>query len=513
MTTRRIRVTTVQKRVEPSPKLASRTTQQYERLPVQTVYQRAQLGRRRWSMTDFMVLQRAVGNRRARSVLARRGEGAFGSAGALLPSKIQTPLLQRSPLSDSVDSLWKASQSREAILDRLSKDDAFANRTDADLQKSLAAIFTNPDDLWLAQKVLNRQLGESSGSFKGKPVKLPIELSFFKGTSTEKALVIAGVHGTEQQGIQVAEMLKNDLAAKTPYFNVILVPSLFPVNAKNRFREGSNETNRNFPEPAKTLAEAKKNRRGEPLDADGDVILIENQLLIQLIERFQPSRIISIHGTQYAHQAGVFSDPITTQPDRAMLMKVAADMARFIYSLVPWGNAQDVDPSELQKMTALVYDSLVKELARQNTAQTQRDVDLSVKTAQAIAGATNKLAGLQTRYQSADILKKIAAKLKKKPGSPEFTAAVESLRQNPAVAGNKLDQKQSPTWGGEVRGGVSLGGYAPSRGISVFTVEPAIDRESSTYPQATLDPGVSQVERKAELQAYADAVRTILLGR
>jgi hypothetical protein len=61
-----------------------------------------------------------------------------------------------------------------------------------------------------------------------------------------------------------------------------------------------------------------------------------------------------------------------------------------------------------------------------------------------------------------------------------------------------------------VPGGVSLGGYAPKRGISVFTVEPALDLNTGDYAKKKDD--VSQANRKIELQAYADAVRTILLG-
>lgn len=59
-------------------------------------------------------------------------------------------------------------------------------------------------------------------------------------------------------------------------------------------------------------------------------------------------------------------------------------------------------------------------------------------------------------------------------------------------------------------GGVSLGGYAPPRGMSVFTVEPPLNLNSADYP--TAQDKVTQANRKIELQKYADAVRTVLLG-
>ncbi len=62
-------------------------------------------------------------------------------------------------------------------------------------------------------------------------------------------------------------------------------------------------------------------------------------------------------------------------------------------------------------------------------------------------------------------------------------------------------------------GGVSLGGYGPARGITVFTVEPAINRNTSDYAAGNrLGDRLSEAERRLELQSYADAIRTVLLG-
>ena len=58
--------------------------------------------------------------------------------------------------------------------------------------------------------------------------------------------------------------------------------------------------------------------------------------------------------------------------------------------------------------------------------------------------------------------------------------------KHPSIAGNigstgKID---NPKWGGGKPVGVSLGGYAPARGMSVFTVEPPVDAPISDYPNA-----------------------------
>ena len=49
--------------------------------------------------------------------------------------------------------------------------------------------------------------------------------------------------------------------------------------------------------------------------------------------------------------------------------------------------------------------------------------------------------------------------------------------------------------------------------MSVFTVEPAFDRNSSDYAAGhNAGDKITAAERKMELQSYADAIRTILLG-
>jgi hypothetical protein len=67
----------------------------------------------------------------------------------------------------------------------------------------------------------------------GAPGGQTIEAYFFPGTSKERALVVGGVHGSELSGIEVAKRLVQSLAgsAAAPHFNVLVIPELFPDNA------------------------------------------------------------------------------------------------------------------------------------------------------------------------------------------------------------------------------------------------------------------------------------------
>jgi hypothetical protein len=85
-----------------------------------------------------------------------------------------------------------------------------------------------------------------------------------------------------------------------------------------------------------------------------------------------------------------------------------------------------------------------------------------------------------------------------------------------SVAGNvgKSGELDTAFWAGSTPGGISLGGYAAARGMSVFTVEPPVNRNIADYGPGGNRAGdkVTQAGRTVELQAYADAVRTVLLG-
>src|SRR5690606_28986114 len=133
-------------------------------------------------------------------------------------------------------------------------------------------------------------------------------------------------------------------------FSVVVVPSLFPQHADPAWgeegtRQRGTQTNRNFPSLDATVGSY---AGGEALDTRGNTlkaapaqkpnakekdpavvspILAENVMLMELIDRFHPSRIISIHGTHDTSASGVFADPHFTSPAEQKEMEVVAAFA------------------------------------------------------------------------------------------------------------------------------------------------------------------------------------------
>ena len=225
---------------------------------------------------------------RMRAVQSACGNRAFG--------RLMRAAVARSAQSDTVHALG-ARVELDTLLRALN---GLSDHSDADVATELASLLSaRPDDLWVAQRVWAGELGRSAQ-------RRAIETHFFPGRTGRRALVIAGVHGTERQGIEVANLLMTDLQSAPADFSVILVPRLFPDNAERGafgVREGGTPTNRNFPTADRDFAAS----RGR--DALGRPIRPENEMLMHLMERYRPERIISLHGTQSPGQAGVFYDP------------------------------------------------------------------------------------------------------------------------------------------------------------------------------------------------------------
>ena len=423
-------------------------------------------------------------------------------------------LVQRSPLSDEVKKAWTADPKIEALLARLSQSDVQTAQSDKDVDAEIARILAGrADDLFVAQRIRKGELGRTTGAqgpkVGGKAVPRPIQATFIRGSTDRRALVIAGVHGSERQGMEVAERLINDLKTQQPGFTTIIVPSLFPdsaargdeiVAAKNKdnlkemqkARESgpdpkkSTPTNRNFPPPSQDLTDAKAAGSGTPVDKLGRAILPENLLLIELMERFHPERIISIHGTFGPGSAGVFYDPRSPNAEED---RIARELAKGI------DGGQELPPAVQRNLHRA-------HLAAAAARAGQTDRDLALKAAAKIDADTAKI---PDREKKRDMSRETDTKT---------TAAAEiaERRKHPSIAGN-IGPKgaiDNASWSGGVPGGVSLGSYAPPRGMSVFTVEPPLNLKSTDYPSA--QDKIDKAARITELQAYADAVRTILLG-
>ena len=197
-----------------------------------------------------------------------------------------------------------------------------------------------PSPSWAVQRDVDTFLtsteagGSTSGSIGTTPGSRSITAHFFPGRSDQKALVIGGVHGSELSGVAVADELVRRLSApgaRRPFFTVIIVPSLFPdavarrraweatlsgpltpgqygrrrdtVGDPGRITPGQIDPNRQMPAAGTDFDPA------NPRDARGRVIEAENQALLELIRRFSPARIASLHAIKDTAKAGVFADP------------------------------------------------------------------------------------------------------------------------------------------------------------------------------------------------------------
>lgn len=187
------------------------------------------------------------------------------------------------------------------------------------LDKEVSLIRLEPDFV-ISEILQNRKAahGVIGYSKKGRPV----EAWYFPGKTDKRALIIGGVHGSELSAIEVARTvitrLQNDPGN---YYSVIVIPCLFPDNrtaaAASPSQIGSihnigRYSHADSPDPNRqmpSLGEAFDNYK--PLDHAGRIIEPENQLLLQVIQQFQPQRIANLHAIRAIDQAGIYADPRT----------------------------------------------------------------------------------------------------------------------------------------------------------------------------------------------------------
>ncbi|HYE55881.1 MAG TPA: hypothetical protein VD996_13605 [Chitinophagaceae bacterium] len=191
-----------------------------------------------------------------------------------------------------------------------------------------------------------------------------IDAWYFPGTSNRNAIVIGGMHGSELSSIEVANTLIKQLQEQPPgYYNVIVIPCLFPDNAASASADPATvgsisnigryshsnaaDPNRQMPTPGKAF------RPDQPLDHLGRTIEQENQLLLDLIAWFKPERIANIHAIRDEAHAGIYADPRTTHKGIALGFYedslLAVSMASRIAAAGGWvpGNKLNDRPSAL----------------------------------------------------------------------------------------------------------------------------------------------------------------------
>jgi hypothetical protein len=193
-----------------------------------------------------------------------------------------------------------------------------------------------------------------------------INAYYIPGTSNLKALVIAGVHGSELSSVEVAyRLLSQLLQGKQPYYSVIIVPSLFPDNAFKAMNQaeqiGSKDNigrysyadavdpNRQMPSPGKAYNE------NTGVDHIGRTIEQENQWLLQLIQAFKPQRIANLHAIRDMGYGGVYADPRTDHRGLALGYSTDSSLAVDIASYIYQGGGNVAGNDLAKKPTALYY--------------------------------------------------------------------------------------------------------------------------------------------------------------
>jgi hypothetical protein len=264
-------------------------------------------------------------------------------AGRAAPVRQRVPAgaLQLSPLSDQVGQAM-ADHGKGEVFNILRANGPIA--ADPDLEPCLTRIFgsnadpaTETDDRWLADQIVRfgpeplwpataiqererrahdpahpwaPEAGNIEATIGVGAHRPPIHAFYFPGTSARRAMIIGGVHGTEQAGVEVVNRLLDQMrapGAPQPVFSVIVVPSLFPENvaAGQRKTPGHPDPNRQMPAVGTAPGTT---------DSLGRTIEPENLVLLDLIERFQPERIASVHGHSPPRPGGADMPSITDDP-------------------------------------------------------------------------------------------------------------------------------------------------------------------------------------------------------
>ena len=160
----------------------------------------------------------------------------------------------------------------------------------------------------------------------------------FPGRTDRRALILAGVHGTEPAGVDVANLIVTELrdalkAGRTLGFETIIIPRLIKRHNKASPRfvligKVNVEPNRNFPQPGESYATAHnrgklRKDKAEFLDPQtgkppvgehaSQRMLDETRILLRIIESFKPQRLASLHAHSLScipgDAQGIFVDP------------------------------------------------------------------------------------------------------------------------------------------------------------------------------------------------------------
>jgi hypothetical protein len=246
--------------------------------------------------------------------------------------------------------------------------DTIKNNEDAFLLASIVTTNRSEESIFnrdALKKILEE--GKTTRFLLGQSKQMrTIEAWFFPGTSEKNALVIGGVHGTELSSTEVAKtLIQKLLQGEEHYYNVIVIPCLFPDNAATAKENGdaigsttnigrysfSNaaDPNRQMPSPGKPFDEE------SGTDHMGREIEKENQFLLRLINLFKPERIANIHAIRDKEHAGIYADPRTDSKSYALGFETDSSLAVEMASVID-KNGGYIPGNQLhRKSTALYY--------------------------------------------------------------------------------------------------------------------------------------------------------------
>jgi hypothetical protein len=223
---------------------------------------------------------------------------------------------------------------------------------DPDLDAWIAKTFADPsnpgnvtDDRWLAEKMATlgaeprwpladlqerqRRATQAGREWAAEPGGIEADFPataggpgvlraiYFPGAGPRRAMIISGVHGEELAGVEVVETLLPKLRTIARTFSIMVVPRVFAKNCRAGRRTTSHRSldrNRQMPAVGSLPGSASA---AEP----------ENRALLELIQRFQPERLLSVHGVVRSDKiAGISSDP--RPGSEAADKRLALDMAK-----------------------------------------------------------------------------------------------------------------------------------------------------------------------------------------
>jgi murein peptide amidase A len=119
--------------------------------------------------------------------------------------------------------------------------------------------------------------------------------SYKFGCGSYHLLLVGGVHGNEIEGVELISALMTELegSVQFPNLTILVVPNVNPdgVAAKRRQNENWVDLNRNLPTKDWT-SEAMKPEYQPGASAGSEV---ESQVVVNLVEKFKPNYIISMH--------------------------------------------------------------------------------------------------------------------------------------------------------------------------------------------------------------------------